>query len=79
MNEYELGQELRKMYDHAPYGDKVAFIHLFGIRFSKELINEGLSKKEILKSARLPESYLTEISKGAKLGKYVTISDGIKF
>ena len=74
MGEYELGMALRKMYDAAPLGDQVAAIHLFGIRFWKELSGRKLNKKVILRTAGLPESYATEISKGVKLGQYVTIN-----
>ena len=75
MTEYELGRELKAMYEGAPRGDQVAFIHLFGIRFADALMNERLSKREILKTAGLPESYQTEISKGVKLAKYVKIKE----
>ena len=75
MGEYELGIELRKMYDSAPSGDQVAAIHLFAIRFWKEISGRKLNKKLILQAASLPESYATEISKGAKLGRYVTINE----
>ena len=74
MGEYELGMALRKMYDAAPLGDQVAAIHLFGIRFWKELSGRKLNKKVILRTAGLPESYATELSKGVKLGQYVTIN-----
>ena len=73
MGEYELGIELRKMYDSAPQGDQVAAIHLFAIRYWNELSGRKLNKKLILQAANLPNSYATEISKGIKLGKYVTI------
>lgn len=75
MSEYELGQILKEMYDKAPRGDQAAHIHLFGIKYAEALTNERLSKKGILKNAGLPESYQTEISKGVRLAKYVTIKE----
>jgi 5-methylcytosine-specific restriction protein B len=67
----ELGQKLSDMYNNAPSGDLVAMIHLFGIKYAKEIDLGGYSKKEIAKNANIPESYGTEISKGVKLAKYV--------
>ena len=75
MGEFELGMELRRMYDEAPQGDQVAAIHLFGIRFWKELSGRRINKKEILRAAGLPDSYTTEISKGIKLSQYVTVNN----
>lgn len=75
MTEYELGRKLKSMYDNAPRGDQVAYIHLFGIIYSDALTNERLSKREILKNAGLPESYQTEISKGVRLAQYVTVNE----
>ena len=79
MGEFELGNELRKMYDCAPQGDQVAAIHLFSIRFYKEISCTNINKKAILRAAGLPESYATEISKGVKLGEYVMIKDNISW
>ena len=81
----ELGQILRDMYDNAPDGDKVAMIHLFGIRYSDEIMEKIIENndnklsvmKEILKNTKLsnkeqmPASYEVEISKGLRLSKYV--------
>lgn len=75
MNEYDLGRELKSMYENAPKGDQVAFIHLFGIKYAELLTTKRLSKVEILKIAEMPESYQTEISKGIRLAKYVTIKE----
>lgn len=75
MGEYELGMELRRMYDTAPKGNQAVAIHLFGIRFWRELSAGGVNKKAILRAAGLQESYHTEISKGQKLGQYVSIKD----
>ncbi|MEG1395136.1 MAG: hypothetical protein RSD04_05225, partial [Clostridia bacterium] len=75
MSEYSLGQILKKMYEEAPNGDQVAQIHLFGVKYARVLESKRLNKKSILKSAGMPESYQTEISKGIRLAKYVIVKD----
>ncbi len=71
----ELGEKLSEMYHNAPKGDSVAMIHLFGIKYSKEIKMSEFSNKDIAKAARIQESYGTEISKGVKLANYVTPKD----
>ncbi|SNR58765.1 HTH-like domain-containing protein [Lutibacter flavus] len=71
----ELGEKLNSMYTNAPKGDAVAMIHLFGIKYSREIQRSDFSNKEIAKAARIPESYGTEISKGVKLFKYVEVKE----
>ena len=73
MTSEQLAAELRKSVEKAGYGERVVAIHLFGIRFSKDL--KRRNTKEIAALAGLPESYGTEISKGAKLGSFVTINE----
>ncbi len=68
----ELAEKLANMYETAPTGDSVAMIHLFGIRYSNEIKDLGVSSKALAKAAKLNDSYGTEISKGVKLAKYVT-------
>ena len=46
-------------------------IHLFGIRHAQEL--RGVSLKELVREARIPASYHTEIHKGMRLAEYVTL------
>lgn len=69
----ELGSHLSKMYHNAPKGDAVAMIHVFGIKYAQEVQQSGYSKKDIAEAANIPLSYATEISKGVKLAKYVTV------
>jgi hypothetical protein len=68
----ELGLKLQKMYNDAPAGDSVAMIHLFGIKYANEIEINNYSKKDIIKKSGISSSYLTELSKGIKLAKYVT-------
>lgn len=48
-------------------------IHLFGIKYGKEIKESGSTFKEVAKAAKINDSYATEISKGAKLAKFVTV------
>lgn len=73
MNEHELGRILKEMYDNAPKGEKVAMIHIFGIKYANEIRDNNLIPKNILKSVHMPESYEVEINNGIKLAKYVSI------
>ena len=72
MTEKRLGETLTNMYNSAPEGYKVTFIHLFGIKYSKEIISNQLSVKKILEFSTVKPSFSTEISKGIKLSRYVT-------
>ncbi len=65
----EAGRKLREVYDAAPYGEQVAHIHLFGIKYADEL--DGLTNMDIVRQAGMHESYYTEVAKGRKLAKYV--------
>jgi 5-methylcytosine-specific restriction protein B len=75
MSEFTLGKILRDLYDSAQKGEQVAMIHLFSISYANEMESKRLSKKEILKAADLPQSYLTEIAKGIRLKPYVTVKE----
>ncbi len=69
----ELGEKLSEMYHNAPAGDAVAMIHLFGIKYADQITKSSYSKKDVAQAAGIPQSYGTEISKGVKLAKYVTL------
>jgi len=73
MTKIELGLKLKEMYDNALTGEKVAMIHLFGIKYSREIKECRASFQDIAVAAGLDRPYGTEISKGSKLSKYVTI------
>lgn len=77
MTDNQLAAALEKMYHNAPKGESVAMIHLFGIKYAEELKNSKSNKKDIAKAAKVPESFATEISKGIKLAKYITVKDNI--
>ena len=67
----ELGDMLCDMYQNAPHGDKVAMIHLFGVKYAEDIKALDGSCKDIAKAAGIDDSYGTEISKGVRLAKYV--------
>lgn len=73
MTTKELGNKLREMYKNAPKGDAVAMIHLFGIKYAKEILSYNHSKKEIIEESGISSSYLTELNKGVTLSKYVEL------
>lgn len=67
----ELALELRDAVRRANAGEIVVSIHLFGIRNERSL--RGVPLKELVDAAGIPASYHTEIHKGMKLAKYVSI------
>ena len=73
MDAIEAGQILRQMYDQAPKGEMVTQIHLFGVKYAREL--ETLSLKDVVGQARISVTYVSEVNKGKNLAKYVTVKD----
>lgn len=73
MGESELAVVLRGMYENAKRNEAVCQINLFGILYADEIKNNGYNLKTILKLSGISKGYLTEISKGIKLSKYVTV------
>ena len=69
----EMGAKLKSMYDNAPYGEAVAHIHLFGIMYGEEIVENGYKNNKIIEYSGINESYRTELSKGIKLSKYVKV------
>lgn len=71
--EKKLGELLSEMYKQAPEGDKVTFIHLFGIKYADSIKSNKLSIKKILEYSTVKPSFATEVNKGVKLAKYVEV------
>jgi len=73
----ELAKELSKMYENADDGETATMVHLFGIRYSKYILENNISINDIINSTRLKNGssitsgYNTELRKGIKLAKYV--------
>ncbi|EKO3791396.1 hypothetical protein [Vibrio metschnikovii] len=69
----ELGDVLNHMYQNAPTNESVAMIHLFAIKYANQIKDLNVSCKSVAKAAGINQSYGTEISKGIKLAKYVSV------
>lgn len=67
----KLGKLLADAVANAPKGDIAVTIHLFGIRYSDEI---GSSANQVAIAAGISEKYGTELRKGMKLAKYVTLN-----
>ena len=63
----QLGDILKEMYSNA--GDKmqVASIHIFGIKYGKNIIENEFKAPDIIKAAGLNESYSTELQKALNI------------
>ena len=71
-----LANTLKRMYDHGMgNGEAVTMIHLFAIKYADEIRNSGIGIPTIVEMSGIPESYRTEIRKGMKLSKFVTVSN----
>ena len=73
MTATQLGEALHAMYHDAEKGEKVTMIHLFGIKYFKEIRESGASPKAIAEAAIIPSSFGTEISKGVRLARHVKL------
>jgi len=71
MNENDLAVILKRMYDNAPEGYRVANIHLFGIKYASIILRNDYKATNIVKISGLNRSYATEVGKGIKLSTYV--------
>jgi hypothetical protein len=74
----ELGEKLNEMYNNAPKGSSVVMIHLFGIKYAKEIKASNFSQKDIIKQSGISTSYFAELNKGVKLAKFVVIKNKLK-
>ncbi|AJC93564.1 McrBC 5-methylcytosine restriction system, component McrB [Campylobacter volucris LMG 24379] len=77
MTTEELGLKLKDMYENAPKGNKVTYIHYFGIKFAEEIRKNSLN--EIVKYANIPESYATEIAKAISLADVLNQNNIIQY
>ncbi len=70
----QLGAELHRMYESGgASGERVTMIHLFGIRYAEEL--GRVSIPDVVAASGISKSYATEVSKGMKLARHVTVSE----
>ena len=74
MTPRELADILSEMHRSAAYGKKSVVVHLFGIRYADEIRDCGATAADIVGLSSLRNTTLaTEVSKGTKLAKYVTL------
>ena len=71
MTEQDCGLILNKMYIEAKKGEKVTMIHLVGVKYGNIIKENNYSFKDIVKNTNISETYVTELTKGANLAKYV--------
>ena len=71
----ELAALLRAMYDGAKRNEAACQVHLFGIKYAKELQECGCPLKEIVQLSGISMGYLSEVSKGVKLAQYVELKE----
>lgn len=63
---------LRQMYDEAAERLTATSVHLFGIKFARDL--DKLSSKKVADGAGISRTYFSEIDKGKRLAEYVSIT-----
>ncbi|MCE9780468.1 HTH-like domain-containing protein [Shewanella algae] len=73
MNGNDLAQALKEMYFESKKGETATMVHLFGIKYAREISECEHSPKEIAKLAGIPETYGVEINKGRNLSRYVQV------
>ena len=73
MDVTEAAEILSSMYRGAAKGEMVVQIHLFGIKYARQL--QDLSLSDVVSQAGLSHTYATEINKARNLAKYVTVND----
>lgn len=72
MTAVDLGAVLAKMYQSGEgKGSKTTMIHLFGIRYAREIEENCIPILGIVKSAGISSTYVTEVNKGIRLAKFV--------
>lgn len=79
----ELGSILFEMYSNAEDKMQVASIHIFGIKYGKNIIDKEFRAPDIINAAGLNESYSTELQKALNIYRClnknsygISISDG---
>ncbi|MCA6062686.1 HTH-like domain-containing protein [Thalassolituus marinus] len=73
MDEKDLSDKLKEMYFNSKKGETATMVHLFGVKYAKEISECDCSPKEIARLAGIPETYGTEINKGRNLSRYVVV------
>ena len=71
----ELAQELRRMYDNAPEGEKNTAVLLFGIKYAVHLPHGTSRIADVVRCSKLPPNWRSEVTKGRNLAEYVELND----
>jgi hypothetical protein len=75
LDDYELASKLRSMYENARRNEAVCQINLFGIKYAQEIKRSGRTVKQLVELSGINKGYVTEISKGIKLSKFVVLKE----
>ncbi len=70
----ELAAILSRFYRNAPHREAMAMVHLFGIKYADEIERCGVSVPQLVRQSCVPDPHKTEVYKGMKLAKYVTLN-----
>ena len=73
MTPQELADTLSRLYRDAPQDEAMAMIHLFGIKYATEIRRCGESVPQLVRRSCVPDPHKTELYKGMKLAKYVSL------
>ena len=76
MEPIQLAKELRQAYEVARRNEATCQVLLFGIRYAEDLENCGAPLKKIVELSGIGKGYVSEVSKGVKLARYVEIKEG---
>jgi len=76
MEAKELGSILKGLYDNAKRGQQVTKIHLFGIKYSEEILKAGI--RQVIIESGIRSTYATEVSKGVNLADWVKLTKDIQ-
>ncbi|HHT66204.1 MAG TPA: hypothetical protein GX017_08985 [Clostridiales bacterium] len=63
------------MYENARRNEAVCQINLFGIKYAQEIKRSGRTVKQLVELSGINKGYVTEISKGIKLSKFVVLKE----
>jgi len=67
----QLSGILSRMHAEAPHGERVAAIHLFGIRHARDIAAAGTTARAVVKHSGVSNVYVSEVQKGIVLAKHV--------
>ena len=73
MHKETLALRLRQIYIAAGRADTAVSVILFGIRYAEVITASGIRPRELARLAEIPESYASQLQKGIRLSRYVTV------